>query len=128
MCYTIGHEKSYDQALQEGGNVKLGRYGPTPEEPEGYPGGIVFRTIQNAKEFIMSGGMDRWFPNRDKSVWAVYGLLADWDHDTYETPDGYRALLRDATFIAPMPQSVLDRLTAEPEFAKVLLELGRMMP
>jgi hypothetical protein len=126
VCYTIGHEKSYDQALKDGGNVKLGRHGPTLEEPDDYPGGIVFRTIQDAKDFIAIGGMAKWFPDRDNSVWAVYGLLADWDHDTYEAPDGYRALLRDATFIAPMPQGVLDRLTAEPEFAKVLLELGRL--
>lgn len=125
MCYTVGHKKSYDQALKEGGNIKKGRYGPTLDEPEGYPGGIVFRTIQDAQDFIASGGMARWFPDRDESVWAVYGLLADWDRDTYEASDGYCALLRDATFVAPLPQGALNNLTANPEMAKLLLDLGR---
>ena len=50
IAYTLGETKAYDQVLiEKPGAKKLGRYAPTPEEPEGYAGGIAFRTVEEAR-------------------------------------------------------------------------------
>ena len=99
MIYTIGNKKSYDLSLAEGSAVKTGRREPGEEFPEGYPGGVVFKSRELAQAFIDNGCMSRLLP-RVKGAWEVYGLLASWDEGTYLTASGERALLLDTPFVA----------------------------
>jgi hypothetical protein len=93
MIYTIGRREAYAQGFREA----------TPENPlmkigrqvlDGvpYPGGCCFQTIAEANEYLRSEAITDTF--------AVYGLLAAWDSDTYEAPDyPHRCLLRDAALV-----------------------------
>lgn len=100
MIYTIGSKYSYDRAIAEGDNVKMGRQPPSEEEPNGYPGGIVFPSRESAQAFIDNGNMDRLLPRPGVTTWEVYGLLTTWESGTYVTESGERALLHDTTFVA----------------------------
>jgi hypothetical protein len=104
MIFTIGNKQGYDRAIAENKcPEKLGRRDPSPDWPEwpdGYPGGIVFQTAQEARDFIAAGRMGE----QPASYWDVYGLLTDWETGTYvASAAGYpveRALLKDTQFIS----------------------------
>lgn len=68
MIYTIGHKVSYDKGIKELG-YKFRKVGKT----EGYKGGIVFKTYEDAATFL---------DYNEIYDYDVYGLLADWDNDT----------------------------------------------
>ena len=91
MIFTIGHKKSYLQAIAENGSIKkLGKCILTSGEP--YTGGYAFLTQADAQRRI-----DEAYPERG---FAVFGLDADWDKDTIRT-DGkwWHSLLRDAEIV-----------------------------
>lgn len=97
-AFTIGNRKSYDENLSRPGPVKkLGR-----DESEDYPGGWVWKTREEAQEFLdRMGGV----PAGDGNVYegAVYGLILPngWDSDVSPEPgdDGIHNLLVDAILI-----------------------------
>lgn len=76
MIFTIGHQKSYDEALEEFGRldtplIKKGR-------SDSYPGGYAFRTADDAARRIAQAYAHRGF--------AVYEVNGDWERDTYPSP------------------------------------------
>ena len=93
MIYTIGHQENYERAFQkhgEGQVVKAGRYA----KPDGtvYPGGCVWRTREEAQEYLKK------YPTLS---WKVYGVVADWELDTAPNESGqpWHDLLRDARIV-----------------------------
>lgn len=91
MIYTIGNERNYLEAIcQEGGPIeKMGkatmheqreRWHQEAWKPHDYPGGYAFKTAEDAQRRIDEAYPDRGF--------AVFGLLADWEQDTYPNPNG----------------------------------------
>lgn len=99
-CYTIGRTTSYDEALLYPQGVhKLGAYEPTSEEPEGYKGGWVFKTIQEALELKKTIHKFDWNPEE----FSVYELKLpnNWEQDVSKDPDedGVHHLLVDALIV-----------------------------
>lgn len=98
-AYTIGYEPSYEKALRE--NPRVAKVG----KQEGYGGGIVWKTANNAATFLVAPEWDEidWGDGkpRDASKFRVYGLelQGDWNSDTYEGRNGQRYLLRDAWIV-----------------------------
>lgn len=93
MIFTIGNESLYKDAMQRHGELlKRGRDDGITIRDD-YIGGYAFKTKQEAQKRI-----DEAYANEG---FAVFGLDADWEEDTYENPDGYwwRHLLRDAKII-----------------------------
>jgi 3',5'-cyclic AMP phosphodiesterase CpdA len=101
IAVTIGNESSYDKALSD--NPVVHKLGKT----EDYPGGIVWQTPIEAREFIDS---DRfleinWGDNRPRypHQFRVYviDLPNGWDCDTYPSVDyaGANNLLVDAVIL-----------------------------
>lgn len=92
MIYTIGYKTNYEFHLhraqfESGDFLKLGPHG-------GFSGGIVFKTSEEALEFLIKTG--------DLGPYDVYGVEADWDRDTI--PDEnilkpYHRLQRDAKIV-----------------------------
>jgi len=71
MIYTVGHTESYLKYFQEQEHPKKkGRDGS-------YRGGSVWKTYQEAKCYAPVD-----------SGYSVFGVLADWDFDTEESPEG----------------------------------------
>jgi hypothetical protein len=97
MIFTFGHRQSYDSALQTAADqrIKVNKIGCNDD----YPGGSVWRTRAEAQAYLDS------LPNEDYPNWqaadfAVYGVLADWDADTYQHKhESWRSLLRDAELV-----------------------------
>lgn len=90
MVFTIGHTTTYEEGIETYGKnfLKLGRT-PNYKYPNGtigyYDGGIIFRTEENAKQFLIEQELDDY---------SVYGVIADWEEDTAPSRDGsYRSLL-----------------------------------
>jgi len=77
-AYTIGHTKSYLQGLEEM-REKFKKLGKIKK----YPGGWVFKTKVEAKEFLKSKNFLEYF-NKPKefSVFSMF-LKRGWDKDTY---------------------------------------------
>lgn len=70
--YTVGNRKSYDKALERWAPRKVGRcllHGKL------YPGGIVFETIVDAREYLRRTGRDH--------IWSVYKLKGKFYEDSY---------------------------------------------
>jgi hypothetical protein len=88
MIYTIGRETSYLSAILASGTIdKIGkcsveeqreRWHPNAWMDEDYPGGVVFKTFRDAEAAIKLS--DR------NSIFAVFGVDADWEDDTEEDP------------------------------------------
>ncbi len=94
MIYTIGHEGTYLDALNgnEGKVFKTGRLPPTNEYPDGYEGGYAFHSVADAQRLI-----DEKYST---SGYAVFGLIADWEADVEQAPDGWwYSLLKDAEIV-----------------------------
>ena len=96
-AYTIGAKKAYDQAL-ENGAIKVGRH-------EGYEGGCVWPTLEEAESYLAkTGGMVQFNEDRPPVLCSVYGLILPngWDEDVDSTNyerDGYHLLLSDAQLV-----------------------------
>lgn len=106
MLYTIGHEESYRRGLACGPLRKIGRRLPCDEFPDGYPGGYVFRTVEEAERRIAERYADAGY--------TVFGLLIDaWKWDlaygvVARSEDGWwHHLLVDAE-IVPLPEKETD--------------------
>lgn len=105
MIYTIGHEKSYLEAIANSPNGVLHKMGKRPngeqflnvydrdkQFPNGYPGGYAFRSIADAKRRIEE--------KYSTSNYAVFGIDANWETDVEPSPRGWwHNLLCDAEII-----------------------------
>lgn len=87
MIYTIGHTESYEKYLNEQGE-DCKKSGPTP----GYRGGSVWKTREDAQEYLDEYGMEDY---------SVYGVLADWDTETRydDSGESWNDLLVDARIV-----------------------------
>lgn len=89
MIYTVGHKESYLQYFTEQEKpIKLGKC--ILEDGEPYQGGIAFKTVEEAKEFLIKN---------NKLQWAVFGLKATWNKDVYLCDQGFYALLADTELV-----------------------------
>ncbi len=84
LVYTIGDKRFYLRYIKQGGR-KLGK-------TDDYEGGIVFHTAVEAERFLANSNKRRLF--------SVYGVLADWDRDTYNTGEIFNHLLHSARLVA----------------------------
>lgn len=87
-AYTLGDEEWYDSYLREDPNPR--KRGPC----EGYEGGSVWETEQDAREHLQS--------SKDLDRFAVYELELPGDWETCVTPDpinGSYRILQDTTII-----------------------------
>ena len=92
-AYTVGRTSSYDRALSEEPEVKkLGAYGPTEKEPDGYSGGCVWLFFNEADMFRVNKLQTEKF-----SVYELE-LPNSWAEDisTQLGEDGMYNLLHDA--------------------------------
>lgn len=102
VAYTLGYAAGYDAALFEsqtkpfrGPPQKLGYRAD-------YGGGWVWKTSQEAFEFLFSDGFAKAFPDREPAEFAVYTLLLPhrWDRDTSgPEDDGVHRLVNDARIL-----------------------------
>ena len=93
MIYTIGHEKNYLAAIDESVDGKIQKLGPQDARSQWgfYPGGCAFRTYEEAAAQAAQ-----------RPGYAVFGLDAEWEADTYLSPHAggpWRSLARDADII-----------------------------
>lgn len=86
MIYTIGNRETYPKSNKTVSTVyKVGR------RPD-YPGGAALKSREDAERLITELG--------EQETYAVYGLDAVWEQDTYPASDGWwHYLLRDARII-----------------------------
>lgn len=98
MIYTIGNKQLYDELFSSEGHVtKTGK-------TEGYDGGIVWQTEQEAGEFLANC---MFYEGKEHyaAIMTVYGVEAVWDIDTVFIDDGeypgtdYQYLLIDAEVV-----------------------------
>jgi hypothetical protein len=88
MIYTVGSKKAYLRTLlREGRVMKTGRC-------RGYAGGCAFKTREDAQRYLDELAIQGY------KDYMVFGLLANWDKDTRESPDHWwRDLLKDAEVV-----------------------------
>jgi hypothetical protein len=101
MIFTIGNTDSYLKALADDPDLKkIGRRDEPllPDFPDGYPGGTVWQTREDAQSYI-DVAMQQEMPEWDPARFSVFGLEAEWENDTYTPEDGKQSLLRDAKII-----------------------------
>lgn len=94
MVFTIGHRLTYQEGLDVRGKqfYKRGARKPGADFPDGYSGGYVFRTAEDAQRLI-----DEKYPGKGM---AVFGLKARWEKDTTPAKDGWwHNLTRDARIV-----------------------------
>lgn len=102
IAYTLGRTSSYDESLASGEPLsKLGVRPISPEDPEGYGGGWIWQTAQEAHDFLngpFSNDYD-WLPE-DFSIYEVE-LVNGWDIDVLLTTgsDGVHRLKNDSRII-----------------------------
>lgn len=90
MIFCIGLTNDYEAYLNMMGEsaIKLGR---ARDGGDGYLGGSVWQTEQDALDFIKANRI----PGR-----SVYGVVADWDSDTTATVgDSFRRLRHNAKLV-----------------------------
>jgi len=89
MIYTIGHTESYERGFQEApaSMIKIGR-------TKDYQGGIVFKTKEDAVEFLKKRHVEIEGRQIPSTEFSVYGVLADWNKDV---ENGH--LIRDAKLV-----------------------------
>ncbi len=91
MAFTVGSLASYaDLPI---GAKKIGRHGPTEEEPDGYGGGIVFRSKGSAISWIESTGNSRY------GVYRI-GLPVPWE-ECVDEGGPHSAILVDCFLLGP---------------------------
>jgi hypothetical protein len=94
-AFTIGHTRSYNQAMKEpSGCWKLGRKEKCEEYPEGYEGGCTWLSWEEADRFRREHlHRFEWNPND----FSVYSLdLSDEDISEEISDNGYYYLLKDS--------------------------------
>jgi hypothetical protein len=91
MIYGIGKRARYDAKLAGPKPIfKLGK--GTDKSGLPYPGGSVWRTEAEARQFIAKMALTE--------TRAVYGIEADWGRDTEQLPgEPFRRLLRHARIV-----------------------------
>ena len=96
MIYTVGFREAYD-TLFEGPNQTIKRGRQTVNGKMVYPGGMVFRTREDAQHYIDDNALGGY---------TVYGVRAEWGQDTMPSTEGpFHDLLKDA----PMVQLIFVR-------------------
>lgn len=99
VAYTVGAERSYDEALSAGGSPsKLGK------SHDGYGGGWVWRSENDARAFIGSAEFCASFARATPPLCAVYELAlpAPWEAAVSQEPeaaDGVHRLIVDARIV-----------------------------
>lgn len=85
MIYTLGRKSVYDIHIEHNPQaMKIGR-------TEDYPGGSVWRTPEEARQYLADKNLDDF---------DVYGVEADWEKDTEPAKDGpFHDLLGDARLV-----------------------------
>lgn len=80
-AYTIGSIKTYDEVLAT--NTEVKKTGRTSD----YGGGWVWKTKEDAEQFIATGNIVIDGTKRDKSKFAVYELelSGNWETDVLES-------------------------------------------
>lgn len=96
-AYTVGHTANYDEALSEIQNEmprlrKIGKQQPSDDNPEGYDGGIVWETPEEAREWLELN------PFRRYSIYEIE-LTDTYNVCTYKHNDGSYRLINDAFII-----------------------------
>jgi len=100
VIYTIGNTDSYLKALADDPELKkIGkREQLLPQFPDGYPGGTVWQTREEAQAYI-DDALQHEKPNWNPAKFSVFGIEADWEKDTYASEENKRSLLRDAKIV-----------------------------
>ena len=102
-AYTIGFTKSYDYNLSEIDDCKkLGKQEISEDYPDGYDGGWVFKSIQEANDFI----------KKEKLIgFSVYQLElpTSWDVDVNKIigDDGAFNLLNNSLIVKKIDESIM---------------------
>lgn len=94
MLYTIGHTESYEKILNDykvKGGEKPWKLGKTDQ----YIGGIVFKSIPEAEEYLRKTGQFKRF--------SVYGLVTN-HKNVYEHPDAKTLHIIEGCEIVPLPK------------------------
>ena len=94
MSYTFGRTTAYNEHIRTSQDPrKLGKQ-------DGYPGGAAWRTRAEAQQYI-NRLPDKFCPDWHARDFSVYGIEADWDHDTYQhdAAEPWRLLKRDARLV-----------------------------
>ncbi len=111
IAFTVGRAASYDAYLQDDpAPAKCGAY-------EGYDGGWVWRTEEQAQAFLASEAFARAF-DLPASEFGVYRLElpTDWAFDVSASPhwsDGVHRLLNDARIVQARPTANVARRSQE---------------
>lgn len=97
IVYTLGRTSSYDKCLaEEEKPTKLGAYGPTKDEPDGYAGGAVWKTPEEVRTYIDT--------LNDSETWSIYSIEIDGDWEKCVNlkvdQEGFNRLLKDSPIIA----------------------------
>lgn len=96
MLYTIGHAVNYRRAYKEahdddGVTSKIGYRAPSAEYPNGYAGGVVYKTPEEAEAGIVQ---------YDKvGEWTVWVIEGEWERDTYRIDTGEIRLYNDCVIV-----------------------------
>ena len=90
MIYTVGVRRNYEQILDGSSTpVKLGKC--QADDGSEYEGGCAFQTIEAAASHLLERGL---------SEYGIYGMMADWEEDTYQIEgEPFRRLKRDAGLV-----------------------------
>lgn len=102
-AYTLGHKTSYDKALVEKPSVKKLGKRPVghPDVPEGYDGGWVWKTAEEAHAYY--AGNKEAIEGEKNRRFAVYRLKlkGTWESDVSKrrATDGVHRLLVDAKIV-----------------------------
>ena len=100
MIFTIGHEKTYRDAISKnnGPIQKMGRRKPCKEYPNGYEGGCCFKTFKEAQAAI-----DTYYPRKGYIVW---GMETGWENTSPSTEHAWNDLIQDADIVPLVKVSV----------------------
>ena len=101
-AFTIGRTTSYDKYLAEDNPQKLGLRAPCKEFPEGYEGGWIWRSLEEAQSFLR-GPDFKIYTQWNPLEFSVYELLIEsWATSASLRPsseDGVHRLLFDARIL-----------------------------
>jgi len=97
-AYTLGLQSSYDHAL-EVEPMPVMKIGKRSLPDDVYPGGWVWRSYEDAKEYMDGHKDDEFFRGRQFAVYRLT-LPNGWDMDVYgPDADGIHNLLHDAVIV-----------------------------
>lgn len=95
MIYTIGNKNNYDKMLKPflddiGLEEDQTKFVYKLGKEDNYPGGSVFKTIRDAKNFLIKYQYDDY---------GIYGVNADWETDTEDCGKEFNNLLVNAQIV-----------------------------